>query len=85
MLSLNTLKKFDVVTFDDGEKVVVLSRLDRNNRKFVYVNEILPDESNITDVYKVMEIHLEDDTLEEATDVELLHELLPLFYNQLEE
>lgn len=85
MLSLNTLKKFNVVTFDDGEKVVVLSRLDRNNRKFVYVNEILPDESNITDVYKVMEIHLEDDTLEEVTDVELLHELLPLFYNQLEE
>lgn len=84
MLSLNTLKKFNVVTFDDGEKVVVLSRLDRNNRKFVYVNEILPDESNITDVYKVMEIHLEDDTLEEVTDVELLHELLPLFYNQLE-
>lgn len=85
MLSLNTLKKFNVVTFDDGEKVVVLSRLDRNNRKFVYVNEILPDESDVTDVYKVMEIHLEDDTLEEVTDVELLHELLPLFYNQLEE
>ena len=84
MLSLNTLKKFNVVTFDDGEKVVVLSRLD-NNRKFVYVNEILPDESDVTDVYKVMEIHLEDDTLEEVTDVELLHELLPLFYNQLEE
>ena len=40
---------------------------------------------SVTDVYKVMEIHLEDDTLEEVTDVELLHELLPLFYNQLEE
>ena len=81
---LDNLKRYDVVTFDDDDKVVVLARCDYKNRKFVYVNEILPDESDVTDVYKVMEIHLEDGTLEKVVETELLQKLLPIFLEQLE-
>ena len=83
-MRLDNLKRYDVVTFADDDKVVVLARCDYKNRKFVYVNEILPDESDVTDVYKVMEIHLEDGTLEKVVEPELLQNLLPIFLEQLE-
>lgn len=84
MKKLDELKRYDVVTFDEDDKVVVLARFDYNGRKFVYVNEILSDESDITDVYKIMEIHLEDNTLEKVTDLELLKNIRPIAQRLLE-
>ena len=81
MNRLEQLKMYDVITFEDGEKVMVLARCDYNSRVFVYVNEVLPDESDITDVYKVMEVHLEDGTLEKIVEDNLLREIVPLLSN----
>ena len=52
-----TFKRYDVITFEENDKVVVLAALVHNGNEYVYVNEILPDESDVTDVYKVMVVH----------------------------
>ncbi len=80
-----TFKRYDVITFEEDDKVVVLEALVHEGNEYVYVNEILPDESDITDVYKVMVVHYEDGTLEKVTDHELLGVLLPKFHKLLEQ
>ena len=79
-----TFKRYDVITFEGNEKVVVLAALLHERNEYVYVNEILPDESDVTDVYKVMVVHYEDGTLEKVVDPNLLQVLLPKFLEILE-
>ena len=79
-----TFKRYDVITFEGNEKVVVLAALLHEGNEYVYVNEILPDESDVTDVYKVMVVHHEDGTLEKVVDPNLLQVLLPKFLEILE-
>ncbi len=79
-----TFKRYDVITFEENDKVVVLEALVHEGNEYVYVNEILPDESDITDVYKIMVVHYEDGTLEKVTDQQLLQVLLPKFYKLME-
>ena len=79
-----TFKRYDVITFEENDKVVVLEALLHEGNEYVYVNEILPDESDVTDVYKVMVVHYEDGTLEKVVDPELLNVLLPQFQKLLE-
>ena len=38
-----TFKRYDVITFEENDKVVVLAALVHNGNEYVYVNEILPD------------------------------------------
>lgn len=78
-----TFKRFDVITFEEDDKVVVLEALLHDGKEYVYVNEILPDESDITNVYKIMVVHYEDGTLEKVIEPELLQELLPRFQELL--
>ena len=79
-----TFKRYDVITFEGKKKVVVLAALLHEGNEYVYVNEILPDESDVTDVYKVMVVHYEDGTLEKVVDPNLLQVLLPKFLEILE-
>ena len=79
-----TFKRYDVITCEGNEKVVVLAALLHEGNEYVYVNEILPDESDVTDVYKVMVVHYEDGTLEKVVDPNLLQVLLPKFLEILE-
>lgn len=80
-----TFKRYDVITFEGNEKVAVLAALLHEGNEYVYVNEILPDESDVTDVYKVMVVHYEDGTLEKVIDPNLLNVLLPKFLELLEQ
>ena len=79
-----TFKRYDVITFEENDKVVVLEALMHEGNEYVYVNEILPDESDITDVYKVMVVHYEDGTLEKVVDPVILGAVLPKFHKLLE-
>ena len=79
-----TFKRYDVITFEENDKVVVLEALLHEGNEYVYVNEILPDESDVTDVYKIMVVHYEDGTLEKVIDSALLQVLLPKFHELLE-
>jgi len=83
--SIRDLKRYDVITFDEDDKVVVLeSHHTDDGRFFVYVNEILPDESDVTDVYKLMEVYIEDNELEKVVDPVILHEILPIIQKKIE-
>ncbi len=79
-----TFKRYDVVTFEENDKVVVLEALIHEGNEYVFVNEILPDESDVTDNYKIMVVHYEDGTLERVTDPALLQVLGPKFQELLE-
>lgn len=79
-----TFKKYDVITFEENDKVIVLAALIHDNNEYVFVNEVLPDESDVTDVYKIMVVHYEDGTLERVNDPELLQQLSPRFQEILE-
>ena len=57
-----TFKRYDVITFEENDKVVVLAALVHEGNEYVYVNEILPDESDVTDVYKLSLIHISEPT-----------------------
>ena len=71
------LKRHNVVTFADQKKVVVLSTYTYKGKRFIYVKEVLQDESDVKNVFKVMEVHPEDDTLETVKDKQLLNVILP--------
>jgi len=73
------LKRLDVITFEDDEKVVVLDEIVYNGNKYIYVQGVHPDESDVFDWYKVMRIYAEDETLQKVVDVELLKTILPKF------
>lgn len=76
--------RYDVITFEDDEKVVVLEVVLYNNKEYLYVNGILPDESGVNDIYKVLSPNYNDGTFEKVVDLELLNVLLPMFQEKLE-
>ena len=78
MNNVDTLKKYDIITFTDDEKIMVISTCKHKNRKFADVREMLADESDFTGICKVMEIHSEDAELEEINDQKLIREIFPL-------
>lgn len=80
-----SFRRTDVITFDDDTKVLVLEVLLYNNVEYLYVNEILPDESDLTDVYRVLKANYSDGTLEEVLENEILEVILPMFQEKLEE
>lgn len=79
-----TFKKYDVITFEENDKVIVLAALIHAGNEYVFVNEVLPDESDVTDNYKIMVVHYEDGTLERVNDPGLLQQLSPKFQEILE-
>lgn len=79
-----TFKRYDVITFEENDKVVVLEALMYEGNEYVYVNEITPDETDVTDVFKVMVVHYEDGTLEKVVDPVILQAILPQFHDLLE-
>lgn len=77
--------RYDVITFDDNEKVVVLESILYNNKEYLYVNQVLPDESGVTDVYKVLTPNYNDGTFEKIIDSNILSEILPIFEQKLKQ
>ena len=80
-----TFKRYDVITFEGNDKVVVLAALLHEGNEYVFVNEILPDESDVTENYKIMIVHYEDGTLEKVVDPALLQVLSTKFQEVLEQ
>lgn len=75
--------RYDLITFEDDDKVVVLEVVLYQNKEYLYVNQVLPDESDTTDVYKVLSPNYNDGTFEKIIDLELLNVLLPMFQEKL--
>ena len=64
---------------------VIVKYVDEEGNEYVFVNEILPDESDVTDKYKIMVVHYEDGTLEKVSDPNLLQVLAPKFQTLMED
>jgi len=76
-----SFKKYDVITFAEGDKVVVIEALLHNGNEYLFVNEILEDESDLTDKYKVLKVNYDNGTLVKEVDVNVLQEILPKMKN----
>lgn len=80
-----TFKRYDIITFEENDKVVVLAALVHENKEYVFVQEVLPDESDVVENYKIMAVHYEDGTLEKVVEPELISVLAPKFQQILEQ
>ena len=77
------VEKYDVITFSETDKVIVIDKCKLDGIFYILVNEILPDESDLTDVFKILEIHEEDGTLEKVSDPERLEQLMKKFARKI--
>ena len=80
-----SFRRGDVITFSENDKVLVIEAILYENVEYLYVNEILPDESDMTTNYKVLQAHYEDGTLEKVTDMNILTKILPIFQEKIEQ
>lgn len=80
-----SFKRYDVITFSEDDKVVVLEALMHNGEEYLFVNEILPDESDLTDKYKILRVNYDNGTLIKEVNVEVLQEILPKFDEMLKQ
>jgi len=78
-----SFKRYDVITFEENDKVVVLESLLHDDREYLYVDEINADETELLEKYKVLEVDYQNGTLNKITDINQLSVLIPLFQEAL--
>ena len=71
-----TINKKDLLTLDDGNEYVVVSKVSYKNREYYYI-------VNINDNSVIKFCYLDRDQLVELNDGTLVKELLPLLKNNL--
>ena len=76
---MSNFRKYDIIEFDENDKVVVLASYMYDGVEYLYVNKILPDESDMTDKYDILMVDCSDATLVTVRDAELLQILRPHF------
>ena len=78
-----SFKRYDVITFEENDKVVVLESLLHDDREYLYVDEINADETELLEKYKVLEVDYQNGTLNKITDINQLSVLIHLFQEAL--
>lgn len=78
-----SFKQNDVIEFEDGKKVLVIDAIEYGNEEYVFISEMLADESDITKVFKVMLVDYATGCLNKIVDKDLLEILLPQFEKRL--
>lgn len=78
-----SFKRYDVITFEENDKVVVLESLLHDGGEYLYVDEINSDETELLEKYKVLEVDYKNGTLNKITDINQLSILIPLFQEAL--
>ena len=78
-----SFKRYDVITFEENDKVVVLEALLFNGGEYLYTDEINSEETELLGKYKILEVNYQDGTLDKVTDINLLNDLLPKFHEVL--
>ena len=74
-----SFKRYDVITFEENDKVVVLEALVFNGGEYLYTDEINSEETELLGKYKILEVNYQDGTLDKVTYIKLLNDLLPKF------
>ena len=68
-----SFKRYDVITFEENDKVVVLEALLFNGGEYLYTDEINSEETELLGKYKILEVNYQDGTLDKVTDINLLN------------
>lgn len=74
-----SFKKNDVITFDTDEKVLVLQAIKHDGVEYLYAAGLLPDESDTTGKFEILEANYSTGTLDRVVDLETLQVLIPIF------
>ncbi len=82
---MNNFKRYDVIVFNEHDKVVVLASTMLDGIEYLYVNKITDDEQNVTDEYDILKVDCSDATLESVEDKTILATLLSTFDVMLRE
>lgn len=75
-------EKYDIITFDDNDKVVVLETLLYNGIGYLYVDKVDEEEKNTLNKFHILRIN-EDGYLQKETNTDVLMEILPLFNTKI--
>lgn len=75
-------EKYDIITFDDDDKVVVLETLLYNGIGYLYVDKVDKEEKNTLNKFHILRIN-EDGYLQKETNTDVLMEILPLFNTKI--
>lgn len=71
-------EKFDVITYEDNTKVMVLATLDYEGNTYLYVDKVNDDETDTLDKYHILRV-CQDGYTQKETNLDVLSKLLPLF------
>ena len=79
------LEENKVITMGNGEKYLVMSHVEKNNKDYYYIAELDSNGKDIKDNYKIMESIVEEDKvfLNEVVGESNLKVILPLFVNNI--
>ena len=67
----------DIITLDDNNEYVVVSKANYNNEAYFYIFDINNKES-----FKILKLNKENNKLIEFEDQDLVKNLIPLFFNE---
>ncbi len=73
-----------IITLGNGEKYLVIDKVEKDDKEYFYVAEVNEDETNIKDNYKIVTTSKEDDNVfvEEVLGEDKLKDILPLFIKE---
>lgn len=73
-----------IVTLGNGEKYLVIDKVEKDDKEYYYVAEVNEDETNIKDNYKIVTTNKKNDDLfiEEVLGEDKLKDILPLFIKE---
>lgn len=75
-------EKYDVLTFDDNEKVIILETLNYGENIYLYVDKINQEETKTLKKYHILRV-MEDDMIVKETDIDIINSILPLFNEKI--
>lgn len=77
---MKNFDKNDIIEFGEEKiKVLVLASYILNGEEYLYVSEITDDEKEATGRYDILRVNVNNATLINVRDKEVLNELLPIF------
>lgn len=79
-----SFQKDDVVTFEDGSKILVLDVILHDEKEYLFVN-VLDSNDEPTKAYKVYNANYQTGTLDKVTEDDLLASILPIFYSRMKQ
>lgn len=69
-------EKYDILTLDDNEKVVILEIVNYEGNTYLYVDKVDQEETTTLKKFHILRV-MEDDLIVKETDTDVLQKILP--------